>query len=334
MFALGKKNVVINGIMISLLHRIAITAIGCILLSGWTVCMAQHRIRTEFSFRNDNDLYLFNKQDQYYTNGIFFNFRRAADSTVLSPREVNRIWGLTIGQQMYNAYTASIRYASEVDRPITAYLFAAAHLDRYFEREQSLSLSAEVGTIGKRALGQQLQEGVHRAFRLYDINGWQYQLENAWGVDLAARYARLLYRYPARWFDLSAQATATLGLNHTGVSVAPSLRIGRINPLHRSAYTGSRLQARGNSPANELFLYYRPQLHLVGYDATLQGGMFRRDKGPVTHTPARLVWYHQVGVMYARRALSLHFNYISCSKEVPEMFFRHRYGSVGVGVRF
>ncbi|MGV3764019.1 lipid A-modifier LpxR family protein [Parapedobacter sp.] len=320
--------------MTSALYRIGKACMVSALIFGHAVCLAQHRPRTEFNFRNDNDLYLFNKQDQYYTNGIFFNIRKTADSTELSANEANRIWGLTIGQKMYNAYTANIRYIEEVDRPITAYLFFAADFDRYFKSERFVSVTTEIGTIGQRALGKQFQEGIHKAFRLYDIAGWQYQLKNAFGIDATARYGGLLYRNRGQWFDISGQVVATLGFNHTGVSIAPGFRFGRINPLHRSIYTSSRLQVQGKAVAKELFLYYRPRLHFVGYDATLQGGMFLRDKGPVTYVPARWVWYHQVGIMYAKNALSLHLQYIFYSREVPGMFFRHRYGSVGMGYRF
>ena len=298
------------------------------------ISFAQPSPRSEFNFQNDNDLYLFNRQDQYYTNGIFFNFRKVADSTRLSSKEVNRLWGITIGQKMYNAYTAQIRDIEEVDRPITAYLFMAADVDRYFTDESFLSFSAELGTIGQRALGRQFQESIHKAFRLYDIAGWEYQLKNAMGLDAAVRYGRLLYRHPRRWADVSAHAEAVIGTNHTGLSLAPTLRIGRLNPLYQSAYTASRLQTNGSRVANELFFYYNPQVRLVGYDATLQGGMFLKDKGPVTYTPSRWILYHQLGVAYANRSITLGLHYIFYSKEVPGMFFRHRYGSIRMSYRF
>ncbi|WP_353127977.1 lipid A deacylase LpxR family protein [Parapedobacter pyrenivorans] len=316
------------------LYRIGKNSVTLVLLFAYTVCIAQHIPRAEFNFRNDNDLYLFNKQDQYYTNGIFFNLRRAVDTARLATDETNRLWGITLGQKMYNAYTASIRYIEEVDRPITAYLFVAANVDRYFANETFLFLTAEAGTIGQRALGRQFQESVHKVFRLYDITGWEYQLENAFGIDVSARYGGLLYRNTPRWFDISGDAKVTLGLNHTGLSMTSTLRFGRINAIGQSAYTSSRLQARGKSVGRELFFYYSPQLNFVAYDATLQGGLFLRNKGPVTYTPARWVWYNQVGMMYAKNALSLHLQYIFYTKEVPGMFFRHRYGSVGMGYRF
>ncbi|WP_255539689.1 lipid A deacylase LpxR family protein [Parapedobacter sp. ISTM3] len=317
----------------SLYSRPKVYAVA-VLFFVYTGGLAQHTPRSEFNFRNDNDLYLFNKQDQYYTNGVFFNIRKTVDSVSLSPNEVNRLWGITIGQKIYNAYTAHIRYIEEVDRPITAYLFLAVDIDRYFANESFVSLAGEVGTIGQRAFGRQLQEGIHNVLNLYEIAGWEYQLENAFGIDAAVQYGRLLYRNARQWFDLSAGAEAKLGLNHTGLSVAPTIRLGRLNPLHQSAYTSSRLQTKAKPVGDELFFYYSPLLNFVGYNATLQGGMFLRDKGPVTHDPARWVWYNQFGVMYARSALTLRLHYIFYTKEVPGMFFRHRYGSVGMSYRF
>lgn len=305
-----------------------------LLLVYGIVCRAQHVSRTEFGFQNDNDLYLFNKQDQYYTNGIFLNIRRTVDSTSLTPKEVNRLWGVTIGQKMYNAYTAQIRYIEEVDRPITAYLFLAASIDRYFSNETLLSLTGEIGTIGQRALGRQFQEGIHKVLSLYEIAGWEYQLENAFGVDAGIQYGGLLYRNSTKRFDLSANAEAVLGLNHTSASLAPTFRFGRMNQLFQSAYTSSRLQAKEKPAGKEFFFYYNPQLKFVGYDATLQGGMFLQNKGPVTHTPTRWMLYHRFGVMHAKNALTLRMQYIFYSKEVPGMFFRHRYGSVGMSYRF
>lgn len=329
----GRKAVSITE-MSNILYSVGKAAMTAGILFCYFIGITQPLPRSEFNFRSDNDLYLFNKQDQYYTNGIFFNIRKAADSTHLSAGEVNRIWGITVGQKMYNAYTAQIRYIEEVDRPITAYLFIAADMDRYFTNESFLSFAVEFGTIGQRALGRQFQESIHKVLKLYDIAGWEYQLKNAAGLDASVQYGRLLYRNPSRWLDLSATAAAMVGLNHTGLSLAPTLRLGRVNPLYQSAYTSSRLQAAGSATDNELFFYYTPQIRFVGYDATLQGGIFLHDKGPVTYTPSRWMLYNQFGVTYANRSVTLGLQYTFYSKEVPGMFFRHRYGSVNMSYRF
>ncbi len=318
--------------MITLLVRIGMATSLSLFL--YHPLFAQKIPYTEINFRNDNDLYLFNKQDQYYTNGLFFNLRKSADSTTLSPTEKNRVWGITLGQKMYNAYTAQIHHLEEVDRPITAYLFLAANVDRYFSNESLLSFTGEIGTIGQRALGRQFQESIHKVLNLYEIAGWEYQLENAVGLDASVQYGRLLFRNSTQWFDISANTVATVGLNHTRWVIAPSFRLGNINPLYQSAYWGSRLQSRATAVTKEFFVYFKPRVDFVVYDATIQGGLLRHNKGPVTYEPTRWVLSKQFGVMYAHNAITLNLQYTFNTRELPGMFFRHQYGALGFSYRY
>lgn len=48
-----------------------------VIFMGLSPNYAQLRFRhTELELRNDNDMYLMNMQDQYYTNGLFLNLRK------------------------------------------------------------------------------------------------------------------------------------------------------------------------------------------------------------------------------------------------------------------
>src|SRR5690606_7153089 len=112
------------------------SAIITILLNTLALPSWSQRIpRVEWGFQNDNDLYLLNRQDQYYTNGLLLSVHRAVDSLRLSQHEANRVWGIYGGQQIYTAYTGQISEIEEVDRPITAYLFLGADLSRYYTDE-------------------------------------------------------------------------------------------------------------------------------------------------------------------------------------------------------
>lgn len=302
----------------------------------FTACpvVAQRFPRTEWSLRNDNDLYLLNKQDQYYTNGLVLTIQKPVDSTRLLPRELNRLWGLSVGQKMYTAYTGQVQAIEEVDRPITAYLFIGFNSRHFYANESILGLNIELGAIGRHALGRQAQETVHKTFKLYEVSGWEYQLKDAIGIDIGVDYATLLYRNPRRWFEITAQAAGKLGLNHTNVSVSPTFRWGKMNPSHTTAYFSGRLQSRAQPIDNELFFYFKPQLNWVAYDATIQGGLFLQDKGPVIFKPARWVLSQHIGVIFARRSFTLNMQYVFNTKESPDMFFRHRYGSLGLSYRY
>lgn len=308
----------------------------CFLCCMWPMVdvFAQDRVRHEFCFRHDNDLYLATKQDQYYTNGVFLKYAYATKSSKLSRREVNRTVRFTFGHEMYNAFTAYIDTIDLVDRPITAYMFLRAELNRHFKSEGYFNLGIEVGTIGERALGRQAQELIHRGFKLYDVAGWEYQLENAYGVDIRAGYGKMLYRVPAGWLDLSIHAQASLGLNNTRVNAYPSLRIGRMNPLHTSASADARIQSRDEVAAKEVFVFYNPHASWVAYDATVQGGYFLEEKGPVTSEPIPWVYASEFGFVYAARKTTLSFKYLFNTKEVKSMYFRHQYGTVGIAHRF
>src|SRR5690606_9025568 len=138
-------------------------------------------------------------------------------------------WELTAGQKMFNSFTPQIHRVEDVDRPITGRLFVTAGLNRVYNNEAVFRATAELGLIGQKALGRPIQETIHRIFRLYEIAGWEYQLENAVGVDVSAGYTHLLHRNKGGWFDISAQGSATLGLNYTGFAAAPVFRIGKMN---------------------------------------------------------------------------------------------------------
>src|SRR5690606_22581388 len=119
---------------------------------GW----AQYGYHYEVGFRNDNDVYLLNKQDQYYTNGLMLYFRKAIDTSLLSDKLAGSTWGLTAGQKMFNSFTAQIHRVEDVDRPITGYLFVNACLSRFYHNEAVFHVSAEAGMIGQKALGRPL----------------------------------------------------------------------------------------------------------------------------------------------------------------------------------
>src|SRR5690606_12583818 len=116
--------------------------------------LAQRGYRYEVGFRNDNDVYLLNRQDQYYTNGLMLYFRKAVDTSLLSDKLAGSNWEVTTGQKMFNSFTAQIHRVEDVDRPITGYLFVNAGLNRFYRNEAAFHVSAEVGMIGQKAMGQ------------------------------------------------------------------------------------------------------------------------------------------------------------------------------------
>src|SRR5258708_13426914 len=101
---------------------------------GFTYCygaLAQSH-SNEIGLQSDNDSYLAQGSDRYYTDGIYIYFRHALkvkEGTTLQ----NKVLGFEAGQKLFNAQTGSIFYNGiddprSIDRPFPPYSYAVSTL--------------------------------------------------------------------------------------------------------------------------------------------------------------------------------------------------------------
>ncbi|QNL49675.1 lipid A deacylase LpxR family protein [Olivibacter sp. SDN3] len=287
----------------------------------------------EISVHSDNDAYLFLNQDQYYTNGVAFNYRRLKEDISLPSRQKKQIWEVSLGHKLFNAYNgfSELEY---MDRPFTAFLYLRGQHTWFYSTESIFSVSSEMGFFGKAAKGEEIQKAFHNLFGFYDINGWDYQLRSNFTVDIRASYSAKLWRNTAKTVDVQAGSKISIGLNQSHIGVGPTLRIGNMNALYESALTGSRLGLSNRRVNKERYFYYRPILYYRFYDASIQGGMFLQDKGPVTFGIQSWVLSQQIGFIYAKNHLSLDARFQFNTKEVKSRASPHQYGSITLGYAF
>src|SRR5690606_3594703 len=147
----------------------------------------------EFGFTSENDAYLAIKQDQYYTNGLFLFFRNAV-APAKPGNTVKKIWGLSAGQKMYNAYSGDVARPQLIDRPFAGYLYGAAFLQWLYKNENSFKAELQTGVIGPSSYAEQGQQLYHQVFGFYDINGWEHQVKDELGINLFLNYHKKIYR--------------------------------------------------------------------------------------------------------------------------------------------
>ncbi len=293
---------------------------------------------SEAGLQTDNDAYLFKGSDKYYTNGIFLYYRRAlavkADSSALQ----NKVLGFEAGQKMYNPQSAYVPNQYYIDRPFAAYLYVGSTLNLLYKNESNLKLSTQLGVVGPAALGKGAQEFIHKTFGFYAPNGWQYQVQNDVELNLSAEYNRLLAR--AKGFDVTADAYGNLGNGFTGAGLGPIFRGGLFNRLFNSVTTQSTAIRNSQvAPLHkfELFAYYKPLINYVGYDATVQGSLYRHHpigEDEVTLVPERLVFSQEIGVAYAGNRWVLNAAAVYHTKDVGLMFHKHQWGTITALYRF
>lgn len=289
----------------------------------------------EFGIQSDNDSFLGQGSDRYYTNGIFFYFRKALkpDSNFM-----NAVLGFEIGQKMYNAQSGYVPDGDYIDRPFAAYTYIGSTLNLLYPKETSVKLSAQIGLVGPAAGGEPVQKLIHNTFGFYKLNGWQYQISNDVQLNLGAEYTKLLAR--ASWIDVSVNNYLNLGNGFTGAGIGPLIRLGNFNQLFNSVSTQSTAIAKAQPDLlhrHEIFFYYKPQINVVVYDATIQGSLFRsRDttSQEVTLTKKPLVFSQQFGVAFTTDRFTFDIAAIFHTREVKEMVHAHQWGSITGVYRF
>jgi lipid A 3-O-deacylase len=316
--------------------RILVLIIGLCLAN-----VARAQIRSyEVGFKSENDSFLAGGSDRYYTNGLFLFLRhglriKPSDTALLK----NKVLGFEFGQKIFNPVSGSIPSRRFVDRPFAGYLYAGSSLNILYHNESNLKFSAQLGIVGPGALGEQAQYLIHNTFGFYALNGWTYQVQNNFQLNLGAEYNRLLAR--ASTADVSLSTYGRLGTGFSGIGTGALIRVGNFMQLFNSVSTQSTAIERRNFmplQKKEFFVYLKPMLNYVAYDATITGGLFANNKDnnsmEITLSSRPIVITQQVGLAYAGSRWVFDLSATFTSKDVKESTRSQQWGSVTVLYRF
>ncbi len=227
---------------------------------------------TYFRFHYDNDF--FAATDKNYTQG--YNFELATHFFKKNP--LNHIFIKTKGQS--NTFGLAIEHIGFTpndfvsqdiqtgDRPFAAAIYLksfAKSIDTLKKRCFSQSLS--IGFIGPGAFGKEMQTKIHKLTGNKIPGGWDNQIQNDLVLNYKIDFEKQMYRYNTL-FSLQSVAYIQLGTLFTKAAVGFNTTIGLIDlPFSDSV----------NSSAFKLYAYAQPVVSIIGYDATLQGGIFTND---------------------------------------------------------
>ncbi|SJZ64227.1 lipid A deacylase LpxR family protein [Sediminibacterium ginsengisoli] len=285
----------------------------------------------ELSFVNDNDAYLLQYKDAYYTNGLFFRYAAASGT-----EDKKKIRALELGQMIYTPLERNTLAEVDIDRPYSGYLYLKYLQTTFRPKEDAiLQWSAAAGMIGESSLGEEVQNGYHQLFRYSRFKGWRYQVRNDIALDGSVLYARTL---PLRsdWFKMVPAAQGNIGTTFLNARLGTYLCVGAFERNDRSALFASRI---GKNTASlqrkaELFFYTYPHLVLQGYNATIQGGLLHKGTGAVLGDIRTLMFEQNTGVCYAQGRWTLRLEYVYQTREARLQQTDQQYGSIQFAYRF
>jgi lipid A 3-O-deacylase len=284
----------------------------------------------EISFTTENDAYLFQSKDAYYTNGVFFAFRTAQEK-----KGRKLIQGLELGQMIFTPLIRKTEGPSDIDRPYCGYLFLQYNQTRFTGNHSVLQLKVTAGAVGNASLGEDLQNGYHKLLGYGRFSGWQYQVQNAFGIDLGASFAHTIWE-DSSWIKIMPVVQANLGMNFTNAKIGTYFCFGSFENNSNSALWNARVQAKDNPTRkkHELYLYWYPQLIKQFYNATVSGGVFQsKGENEVIGDIEPWMFQQNIGVCYAAARWTTSLEYIYQSTEALAQKRAQQYASVRVSYR-
>lgn len=296
---------------------------------------SQHKYAKEFSFLNDNDLYISTSQDRYYTNGMFLSYRYLSNKT--SKKIEKKIIELQLGHHMYTPFKATVDQHMDHDRPFAGYLFSRYGVHNFYKNNSILKTSLEIGIIGTSAMSKELQDFIHDIYGYKKAIGWKYQIANAFGVNLNIDYIKNLGG--DNYFDINWVNNLKAGTVYTDFSSGLYGRVG-LKPLQKIinsiAFKGNLNNNNTNyNNKSEAFIYIKPMVHYVVYDATIEGS-FLNTNSPITYNIEPFKFTTEIGIRFTVNRFNFGYtvNYHTKklkSLRVPKKNF---YGTILVNYQF
>ncbi len=301
------------------------------------VCFGQTNYTKQFSFINDNDLYVSTQRDRYYTNGIFlsYNFLSTKERT----KTIKKIYSIEIGQELYSPFKANVNFLSEHDRPFAGYLFGGFGISNFYKNNSIFKLNGRIGIIGPSAFGEELMNFVHDIYGFEPATGWKYQIQDAFTLNLSIDYTKNLSDFSSDFFDFNWRNKINIGSIFTDISSGFTSRIGikSLQKITNSIGFNSKLNNKDTKLTNtkEMFFYVNPMLRFTIYDATIQGSFFN-DNNIITYDIKPIVLTTEIGFRFSLNNFNFKYAIIHHTKKlesvrVPNSNF---YGSIEIHYLF
>jgi lipid A 3-O-deacylase len=282
-----------------------------------------------FRLNYDNDY--FGGTDFYYTQG--FNLELLSPKLVKNP--ANHLFGkLKNSEQKYGlslellAFTPSSIASDEIlygDRPFASMMMLKSFLVSTDTIHKNRLVSVlSIGLIGPSTFSKEVQTKIHEWIGDETPHGWQYQIRNEILLNYEIAHEKKLYQFH-NLLALNSNLKLRLGTANTNITGGLSATFGKINSPFTSVKNKNNFQIYG---------YLQTLVTAVGFDASLQGGLFDR-KSPYVIPNGdinRFTTQTNFGIIMQYKALYLEYSRSELSREFKTGHL-HKWGGFRIGFK-
>ena len=281
-----------------------------------------------FRFHYDNDY--FTKTDKYYTQGITLEYvhpsikKIPAARLLWKPFNTQPQYGISLTLFGYTPTTITSDSILYGDRPFNANISLKIFSIQADEiNRQQISTAFSIGVMGPAALGYEIQYNIHRWLKNPLPHGWQHQTKNDIIINYQLNYEKQLLS-AGNNFLLNTTTEVGLGTLNDKLSGGLNFMAGHFNKRFLPPGTEKRKA--------EYYFYSQGRVSFIGYDASMQGGLFTR-KNPYTISGgdiSRVTFQADAGIIVNFKKFYLSYTQSILTKEFRTGKY-HRWGGVSVG---
>jgi hypothetical protein len=260
-----------------------------------------------FFYEND----LFAGIDEDYSQGFVLEFGHEKLNAIFPPmfkRGLFQNSSRTSLSFTHFVYTPGDLRADSIlfnDRPYAAnFQIGIKKSKRFPEKKMRLSKYSFAGVMGDIAFGNAMQTGIHTVTGNDLPQGWKYQMANEPIFGYQLRVEKEIFNL-SNVLSGNLLSQLQLGNLKTNTSLGAEMRI------------GTKIWKLTSDQQMHFSLYSQSWVHLIGYDATLQGGLFNKSSVNVLSSSEvnRLVFEQHVGFQIFRNRLSFAFDFAYRTQE-------------------
>lgn len=294
--------------------------------SNWIYRNINRENHIRLNFEND---FLFGV-DKYYTQGFSLDIGAAAlrylptKQLLLNPPEGHVKYGLIIQNNVYTPNNTEDTLITYGDRPFAANTTLQFYsVSTHPSRRERIASWLTIGVMGKIA-GGQLQEKIHsRIPNNSDPIGWKNQIANDVVINYRVQFEKQIVSLH-NFVYVNATGVADIGTLITKGSLGLNIILGYFKTPYKI----------GKKYALSVYGYAHTQVHVIGYDAMLEGGIFSKSVYALSPSSiSRFTHDKRYGIVLQLGGLSLEC-YESLASEEFKGGQNHPWAGVQLGIGF
>jgi len=285
-----------------------------------------------FRINYENDF--FTATDRDYTQGIYIekvkpSFRNfPLSKLLLHPKNGNVKYGIALEDDGYTPNIIASAAIQNGDRPYAGVLFLKTFLTlTNAEKLERISVLLSTGIIGPAAQGEAMQKGIHHWIHYTQPLGWNNQIANDAVINYQVNYEKEIFSL-RNYFSFASFNSARIGTLSDKTTTGFNLMIGDF-------YSPFKNNIHFPVKKFQWYAYAQPLVNLVGYDATLDGGVFNHSspyiipEEDINHFTIQ----YKAGLVLIFKRLYLEYYQTGISKEFTTSVY-HKTGGLEVGFGF